>query len=180
MGKEVRDGDGVVYVEKKPWYKKVWVWILGILLALLIVIVAGVGAGTYAIFKSSDSSTVSSTRSSSTASSRTASSTSASSTENHDEVATADGKGVSKEEFQSIMDGYDNLNKHIKELNRKVDSMSEAEKQNASIDLLQEQNAVTALQVDLQDELSASQTMRITNKSVNILQSYEELSDKLN
>ncbi len=166
---------GVVYVEKKPWYKKVWVWILGILLALLIEIVAGVGAGTYAIFKSSDSSTVSSTRSSSTASS-----TSASSTENHDEVATADGKGVSKEEFQSIMDGYDNLNKHIKELNRKVDSMSEAEKQNASIDLLQEQNAVTALQVDLQDELSASQTMRITNKSVDILQSYEELSDKLN
>lgn len=178
MGKEVRDSDGIVYVEKKPWYTNVWAWVFAILLSILIALIAGVGAGTYAIFKSADSSTVSSA--SSSASSSTASSTSASSTENHDEVATADGKGVSKEEFQSIMDGYDNLNKHIKELNGKVDSMSEAEKQNASIDLLQEQNAVTALQVDLQDQLSASQAMRITNKSVDILQSYDELSDKLN
>ena len=43
MSKKMTDKDGKVYVEQKPFYKKVWFWIV---IAILVIVVGGaIGGG---------------------------------------------------------------------------------------------------------------------------------------
>lgn len=58
MAKKIKDENGNVYVQKKPFYKKVWFW-------LLVVIVIFIGFGTLGSNNSSSSSSSSSSTSSS-------------------------------------------------------------------------------------------------------------------
>ncbi|QOD85541.1 hypothetical protein [Weissella viridescens] len=88
-------------------------------------------------------------------------------------------KGISKSEFDSLLGEYDHLGDEVKKLNGKIDSMSDVEKQNAAIDIMQLQNTVTAKQVDMIDDLSLSQQTQLSNKSIDIMQEYNTLTAKL-
>lgn len=37
MAKKIKDDEGNVYVESKPWYKKWWVWVLAVIVLLFII-----------------------------------------------------------------------------------------------------------------------------------------------
>ncbi|QOD85540.1 hypothetical protein IE337_04875 [Weissella viridescens] len=172
MTREIIDKDGNVYVVKQPWYKKAWIWVLIILLSIIFFILASISVGGYYIYKTANT-TISSEATNST--SETSNTESALSSESKSsEGATSSG------EFNNLMTAYDDFNQSIKDTTAKAPSMSDMEKQNASIDLLQEQNEVMALQNEIMDDLTMTQATKVSNKSIDVMQSYEKLNEQLN
>ncbi|WEV44282.1 hypothetical protein OZX56_03370 [Lactobacillus sp. ESL0684] len=43
MAKEIKDKDGITYVQKKPWYKRFWVWVL--IVVVVFCIIGGMSSG---------------------------------------------------------------------------------------------------------------------------------------
>jgi len=83
-------------------------------------------------------------------------------------------------QFQAVMMAYDTFNENIQRASSKVSSMSGEEQQDIVIDLLQEQTEVMAMESELESsDLSTSQMMKLNNKSVNIMRSYDKLQKQI-
>lgn len=87
MAKKITDKDGNVYVKKKPFYKRVWFWIL-------VVIVFFIAVGSFGSKNSSSTNNSSSSSSSSTASKINQS--------NFDKITISETDGTSKDEVEKM------------------------------------------------------------------------------